>query len=168
MSNDTIRWPGQLWASSASDLCCTWLSAFVGPETSLLSGLLPFEGCVLVTQSCPTLCNPMDYSPAGSSVHGINSPGKNTGEGCHALLQGIFSTQGSNCTQFLYRLSPQRNIKKGTEERNLTEHWVEPLASVLGYVHLALPIYLLDSFWLIWFPVELETSCSSCPLGKEE
>ena len=22
-------------------------------------------------QSCPTLCNPMDYSPAGSSVHGI-------------------------------------------------------------------------------------------------
>ena len=25
-----------------------------------------------------------------------HSPGKNTGEGCHALLQGIFSTQGSN------------------------------------------------------------------------
>ena len=25
-----------------------------------------------------------------------NSPGKNTGEGCHALLQGIFLTQGSN------------------------------------------------------------------------
>ena len=108
MSNDTIRWPGQLWASSASDLCCTWLSAFVGPETSLLSGLLPFEGCVLVTQSCPTLCNPMDYSPAGSSVHGINSPGKNTGEGCHALLQGIFPIQGLNlglphCRQILHR-----------------------------------------------------------------
>ena len=25
-----------------------------------------------------------------------NSPGQNTGVGCHALLQGIFSTQGSN------------------------------------------------------------------------
>ena len=24
-----------------------------------------------VTQSCPTLCNPVDYSPPGSSVHGI-------------------------------------------------------------------------------------------------
>ena len=24
-----------------------------------------------VTQSCPTLCDPMDYSPPGSSVHGI-------------------------------------------------------------------------------------------------
>ena len=46
-------------------------------------------------QSCPTLYKPMDYSPPGSSVHG-DSPGKNTGVGCHALLQGIFLTQGSN------------------------------------------------------------------------
>ena len=48
-----------------------------------------------VAQSCPTLCDPMDCSPPASSVHG-DSPGKNTGVGCHALLQGIFSTQGSN------------------------------------------------------------------------
>ena len=34
----------------------------------------------------------MDSSPPGSSVHG-DSPGKNTGVGCHALLQGIFSIQ---------------------------------------------------------------------------
>ena len=46
-------------------------------------------------QSCPTLCNPMDCSPSGSSVHGI-SPGKNTGVGCHFLLQGIFPTQELN------------------------------------------------------------------------
>ena len=37
----------------------------------------------------------MDCSPQGSSVHG-DSPGKNTGEGCHELLQGIIPTQGSN------------------------------------------------------------------------
>ena len=49
----------------------------------------------LVAQSCPTLCNPMDCSPQGSSVHG-DSPGQNTGVGCHALLQVIFPTQGSN------------------------------------------------------------------------
>ena len=42
----------------------------------------------LVTQSCLTLCIPMDYSPPGSSVHGYSS-GKNTGVGCHALLQGL-------------------------------------------------------------------------------
>ena len=29
-------------------------------------------GKVLVTQLCPTLCNPMDYSPPGSSVHEIS------------------------------------------------------------------------------------------------
>jgi len=37
----------------------------------------------------------MDCSLPGSSVHG-DSPGKNTGVGCHALFQGIFPTQGSN------------------------------------------------------------------------
>ena len=47
-----------------------------------------------VAQSCPTLCDPMGCSLPGSSVHGI-SPGKNTGVGCHSLLQGIFPTQGS-------------------------------------------------------------------------
>ena len=39
----------------------------------------------LVAQSCPSLCSPMDCSPAGSSVH-EDSPGKNTGVGCHFLL----------------------------------------------------------------------------------
>ena len=48
----------------------------------------------LITQ-CSTICNPMDYSLPGSSVHG-DSPDKITGVGCHALLQGIFPTQGSN------------------------------------------------------------------------
>ena len=51
--------------------------------------------CAKSLQSCLTLCDPMDCSPPGSSVHG-DSPGKNTGVGCHALLQGIFPTQGSN------------------------------------------------------------------------
>ena len=48
-----------------------------------------------VTQSCPTLCNPVDCSPPGSSVQG-DSPSKKTGVGCHFLLQGIFPTQGLN------------------------------------------------------------------------
>ena len=43
----------------------------------------------LVTQSCLTLCDPMDCSLLGSSVHG-DSPGKNTGVGCHALLIYIY------------------------------------------------------------------------------
>ena len=58
-----------------------------------------------------TLWDPMNCSPPGSSVHG-DAPGKNTVECCHALLQGIFPTQGSNpgfphCRQILYHLSHQ-------------------------------------------------------------
>ena len=60
----------------------------------------------LVTQLGPTLFNPMNCSPPGSSVLG-DSPGKNTGVGCHALLQGIFQSHGSNpglphCRMILY------------------------------------------------------------------
>ena len=68
--------------------------------------------CVcLVAQSCPTLYNPMNSSPRSSFVSG-DSPGKNTRAGCHALLQGIFPTQGSNpglphCRQVLHCLNHQ-------------------------------------------------------------
>ena len=75
-----------------------------------LSPLLCAVLC-LVAQSCLTLWDPMDCSPPVSSVH-RDSPGKNTAVGCHALLQGIFPTQGSNsgllhCRQILYYLSHQ-------------------------------------------------------------
>ena len=68
---------------------------------------------VLVTESCPTLYDPMDCSLPGSSVHG-DSLGKNPWVGFHAFLQGIFPTQGSNpgllyCKRILYCLSHQGN-----------------------------------------------------------
>ena len=46
-------------------------------------------------QSSATVCDPIHCSPPGSSDHGI-FPGKNTGGGCHFLLQRIFPTQGLN------------------------------------------------------------------------
>ena len=72
---------------------------------------LPQHVLSLVAPSCLTLCNPVDCSPPGSSVHGY-SPDKNAGVGCHAFLQGVFPTQGSNpgllyCRQILYHLSHQ-------------------------------------------------------------
>ena len=70
----------------------------------------------LVTQSCPTLCDPIDCSPPGFPVHG-DSPGNNSGMGCHVLLQGIFPTQKStqgllHCRCILYQLSYQGNPSK--------------------------------------------------------
>ena len=47
--------------------------------------------CAKSLQSCPTLRDPTDYSLPGSSVNKEQEySGKNTGVGCHALLQGIF------------------------------------------------------------------------------
>ena len=46
-----------------------------------------------VARSCLTLCDPVDCTrPLGP----WDSPGENTGVGCHFLLQGIFPTQGLN------------------------------------------------------------------------
>ena len=69
----------------------------------------------LVAQSCLTLCDPIDYSPPGSSVH-KESPGKSTGVGCHALLQVILPTRGSNpglphCRWILNCLNYQRSSR---------------------------------------------------------
>ena len=44
-------------------------------------------------QSCPTLFDPMDCSLPSSSVH-RDSPDKNTGVACHALLQGDLPDPG--------------------------------------------------------------------------
>ena len=49
-------------------------------------------------RSSLTLCDPVDFSPPSSSVR--DSPGKNTGVGCHFLLQGIFLVQGSDSHLF--------------------------------------------------------------------
>ena len=76
---------------------------------------LPHSVLCLVALLCLTLCYPIDGSPPCSSVHG-DSPGKYTGVGCHALLQRIFPTQGSNtglphCRQILYQLNYQGSRK---------------------------------------------------------
>ena len=65
---------------------------------------------VLAAQSCPTPCDPTDYSPPGSSVPG--SLQARILELGHSLLQGIFPSQGLNpgllhSRQILYRLGHQ-------------------------------------------------------------
>ena len=45
-------------------------SVFVS-ESNLHFSPSPWVVCVCVTQSCPTLCDPMDWSLLGFSVHGI-------------------------------------------------------------------------------------------------
>ena len=71
---------------------------------------------VLGAQSCPILYNLLNYSPPGSSLHGILQP--RILKGNHSLLQGIVPTQGLNpglrhCRQILYSLSHQGNQRNG-------------------------------------------------------
>ena len=80
----------------------------VGTRISYVSGTgrqVLYHYTVL-SYCCVQLCDLMDYSPPGSSVYGY-SLGKDTGLSCHALLQGIFPTQGLNpalphCRRILY------------------------------------------------------------------
>ena len=51
-------------------------------------------GCCLVTKSCPTLFDPMDYSPPGFSVHGISR--QEYWSGLPFPSPGDFPTQGLN------------------------------------------------------------------------
>ena len=64
-------------------------------------------------KSCLTLCDPMDCS-LPRLLCPWDFSGKNTGVGCHFLLQEIFPMKGLNpgllhCRQMLYRLSHQEN-----------------------------------------------------------
>ena len=69
--------------------------------------------CVLVTQLCLTLCEPMDCGLPGFCPW--DSPGKNTGVGSHPFSRGFILTQGSNPSllpwrEVLYHLSNQGSL----------------------------------------------------------
>ena len=69
----------------------TWLTYLQEPEIKLPTSA---GGGDLVAKSCPTLATP--WTVPARLLRPWDSPGKNTGVGCHFLLQGIFLTQGSN------------------------------------------------------------------------
>ena len=89
-----------LWTLTSS---CFWGSAVICIFTSqtkiieIEKGFYSVEKrpfmCMLVTQSCPTLCDPTDCSLPGYPCP-WNSPGKNTGVGSHFLLQGNLPKPG--------------------------------------------------------------------------
>ena len=84
------KWITEVWETKWSPLCCAVLG------TSVESNFV------------------IPWTVACQAPLSMDSPGKNTRVGCHALLQGIFSTQGSNpglphCRWILYQLSNEGN-----------------------------------------------------------
>ena len=89
--------------------------------------------CMLIAQSCLSLCDPMDCSPPGSSAHG-NSPGKNTGVGSHSFLQGIWLTQGLSsgllhCGQIFTFWATREALQSTIPTDNEVSHWPLQLTS---------------------------------------
>ena len=72
--------------------------------------------CVVLSCSvCPTLGDPMNWGVPSSCVR-EDSPGKNAGVGCSALLQGIFPTLESNpglpCCRWIFNPMIINPLKK--------------------------------------------------------
>ena len=107
---------------------------------------------------CLTLCDPMDCSSPGSSIHG-DSPGKSTGVGCHAFLQGIFLTQGLNpfswvaWRQILYHLRHQgRDTKKYCYElwKTVLTLFSCRIFTVSGLIFRSLKHFLSLFLYMVW------------------
>ena len=134
-------------ASFRTSILSEWLDAVTVRKAENLN--FGFYLCAQLLQSCLTLCDPMDCSPPGSSVHGIS--GKYNGVDCHFLLQGIFSTQGLNprllcllcCRQILYRLSNWGNPQE------LPTIW-KPRISDLRTMLATQRLPALHAFVLLW------------------
>ena len=98
---------------------------------------LMIKCCCLVVQSCPTLCDPMDYSPPGSSVHGISqarilkwvaiffsrvSSWPRDGRMCLLHWQmDFFTTESPSKPQWL-----NRNLLKNQKRKNPTQQTKKP------------------------------------------
>ena len=94
--------PNQIWKFYFLWYCLSWVL---------------WAPLYLVIQPCLTPCDLMVSGPPGFTVGLLlssSSPGKNTGVGCHALLQGILPTQGLDpglpyCRHFHFCLSHHRS-----------------------------------------------------------
>ena len=115
----------------------------------------------LVTQSCPWTPG---CSMPGFSIHG-DSPDKNIGVGCHALLQGIFPTQGLNsglpyCRMILYCLNHRGSwrilewvaypLSRGSSQ---SKNWTRSPALQVDSLPAELPGKL--PWWLLWQRIPL-------------
>ena len=110
----------------------------------------------------------MDCSPPGASVHG-DSPGKNTGVGCHTLLQGIFPTQELNlsllhllhCRRIVYRWAT-REAWQSPCHPTKAQSW--RLAEVKGSRTFRRALLLLPRAIWDWHPQNMRVLV--CPLQE--
>ena len=97
--------------------------------------LRPAAATAKSLQSCLTLCDPIDGSPPGSPIPGIH-PGKNTGVGCHFLLQCMKVKSESEVVQLCPTLSnPMDCSPPPSIEFSRQEYWGGVPLPSLGTAH---------------------------------
>ena len=92
----------QLWARGPQSLFRLSVNKEVGMECQLQ--ISTCHVYVLVAQSCPTHCVPMDCSPPGSSVHGILQA-RILQQLAMPYSRGIFPVQGLNWVSHIAGIS---------------------------------------------------------------
>ena len=133
-----------------SQLTFSWLLMRLGTFSNVywpFRFLLCVCAC-LVTQSCPTLCNPMDCSPPGSFVHG-DSQGKNPRVGCPTSSRQ--SSQPRDQTQVFHIAS---GFFTSWATREAPGFFLEiPIQTVYPFIYLVLCLYFLihGSYILVIF-----------------
>ena len=86
-------------------------------------------------QSCPTLCDPIDGSPPRLR-RPWDSPGKNTGVGCHFLLRGMKEKSESEVAQSCLTLSdPMDYILPGSSVHGIFQARVLPSSKNLQMIN---------------------------------
>ena len=99
-----------------------WKEAYTPVFTAVLFTIARQVLCYTKSlQWCQTLCDPMESARLLCPCH---SPGKNTGVGCHHLLQGTFPSQGPNPHHWCalhWQMSATWESRHGS---NLDVHWL--------------------------------------------
>ena len=118
---------------------------------------------VLVTQSCLTLCNSMDYSPPGFCLW--NYPGKNSGVGCHSLLPGFKGHFKSSTQTSLENLKCNISMLEPLLNPSINSNLFLSLSflqqsMVLLSLHLLKPKFGSYPLFLLSFQLSLITSSS--------
>ena len=111
---------------------------WVHPKSHILRPKEPCGGGV--GQSCPTLCDPMDCSPPGSSIHGIFQA-RVLEWAAISFSRDPFPTQGSNtgplhCRQMLYHLSHQGSLCLLTKLHSINISY-----KYMRKVHIKVPVH---------------------------
>ena len=98
-------------------------------------------------QSCPTLCDPIDCSPP-RLPHPWDSPGKNTGVGCHFLLQCMKVKSESEVAHSCLTLSnPMDHSLPGSSVHGIFQARVQSLSNYQIYFSQKLKQIISQYVW---------------------